>query len=87
MADVLTIDPRKTVFGNKRVITGTIALDGGTTYDLDLSDDLSEVEGIMVNATGSTVRAAVTNSINGTEVKLGALVASVTYSFVAIGER
>ena len=88
MADVLTIDQRKTVFGNKRVITGEIALDGsGTTYDLDLSAALSGVDGIMVNATGSTVRAAVTNSINGTTVKLAALVASVTYSFVAIGER
>ena len=88
MADVLTIDPRKTVFGNKRVITGEIALDGtGTTYELDLSDDLSGVDGIRVNATGGTARTAVSNSIDGTTVYLSDLVVSVTYSFVAIGER
>jgi hypothetical protein len=88
MADVLTIDPRVTVFGNKRVITGEIALDGsGTTYDLDLSDYLSGIDGCMVMATGDTLRAAITHSIDGTTVMLGALVASVTYSFVAIGER
>jgi len=88
MADVLTIDQRPTTFGNKRVIAGEIALDGsGTTYDLDLSDYLSGIDGCMVMATGSTLRAAITHCINGTTVKLGALVASVTYSFVAIGER
>ncbi len=86
MADVVTIDQRPTTFGNKRVIAGTVLADG-TAADVDLSDYLSGIDGCMVMATGSTLRAAVTHSIDGTTVKLGALVNTVTYSFVAIGER
>ena len=86
MVDVITIDPRPTTFGNKRVITGTVKADG-VAANVDLSDYLSGIDGCMVMATGSSLRAAVTHSIDGTTVMLGALVDTVTYSFVAIGER
>jgi len=78
------------MFGNKRVVSGEITLDGsGTTYTLDLSASLSGIDGIMVNALGDTVRAAVDTSIkdDGTSVLMASMVASVVYSFVAIGER
>jgi len=88
MADVVTIDQRPSVFGDHLIVTGTLVMDGsGTVADVDLSAYLSEVKTFSINGDGATVRAAPSSSINGTTVKLGSLVASATYNFLAIGKR
>jgi len=88
MADVVTFDNRLSTFGDRVVVTGTLVMDAsGTTADVALGDFLSEVDAFIINGSGSTVRAAPSSGVDGTTVKLGSLVASAEYVFMAIGKR
>jgi len=83
----LAIDPRPTVFGNKAVITGTLTAAGATSGHIDFSGLLASIDSFTINGTGGTVRAATSDSIDGSTVNLGAVVSGADYKFMAIGNR
>jgi len=83
----LAIDARPTVFGNKAVVTGTLTAADATTGHIEFAGLLASVDSFTINATGSTVRVATSDGIDGTIVYLGAVVSGANYQFMAIGNR
>ena len=86
MADVVSIDPRPTYFGDRMIVTGTLTADG-TTADIDLTSLLASVDNLIINGGDGTARAAPATKIADSTVSFTGLVDTAVYKFTAIGRR